>query len=564
MPEIGLPVVKVIVPGLRHFWARFAPGRLYDVPVKLGWLPRAAGRRGVEPDPDVSVRRASAPVEHGYRSVMTACLEKPVDPTWVLSLPEYVTVAAQADGELTLLGLRSPVTLRQLSPGAARRPAPSGGAGGKCGDGWRSMSARLTGRRPWRAGTIICRTWPGGVCCVWRSMPAASGWPPWSRPRRPLSCRPPATLPGRSYVLSRFAWMQRRGDVLALESPLSPARIVLHDPRAAALVHALARPGTAAEVGGRVAGLPAEAVTPLLGLLVHAGAVCAVGDDGATAEDADPALRCWQFHDLLFHARSRRRTTRRARRRHLSAGRTARPAARPPAGNCGREPIALHRPDLERLQARIRPSPGSRNAAARSASTRPSRSRTASSANSCTASPGSGIVKQMEVETPAGPVRMDFASAAVSRPAAPCTSWRSTLPLQACRGLAPGLYRYDGLGHRLVRRAGRDAEVERLLADAALAAGLQTTTPQVLLVLAARLPRVAWKYTGLAYALVLKHVGVVFQTMYLAATAMGLAPCAVGLGDSDLFAQAAGVDYYAETSVGEFLLGSAPAEERQG
>ena len=36
--EIGLPVVKVIVPGLRHFWARFAPGRLYDVPVKMGLL----------------------------------------------------------------------------------------------------------------------------------------------------------------------------------------------------------------------------------------------------------------------------------------------------------------------------------------------------------------------------------------------------------------------------------------------------------------------------------------------------------------------------------------------
>jgi ribosomal protein S12 methylthiotransferase accessory factor len=37
-PDIGMPVVKVIVPGLRHFWARFAPGRLYDVPVRLGRL----------------------------------------------------------------------------------------------------------------------------------------------------------------------------------------------------------------------------------------------------------------------------------------------------------------------------------------------------------------------------------------------------------------------------------------------------------------------------------------------------------------------------------------------
>jgi oxazoline/thiazoline synthase len=35
-PDIEAPVVRVIVPGLRHFYRRFAPGRLYDVPVKLG------------------------------------------------------------------------------------------------------------------------------------------------------------------------------------------------------------------------------------------------------------------------------------------------------------------------------------------------------------------------------------------------------------------------------------------------------------------------------------------------------------------------------------------------
>lgn len=39
-PDINIPVAKVIVPGLRHFWARFAPGRLYDVPVAMGWLNR--------------------------------------------------------------------------------------------------------------------------------------------------------------------------------------------------------------------------------------------------------------------------------------------------------------------------------------------------------------------------------------------------------------------------------------------------------------------------------------------------------------------------------------------
>ena len=36
--DIGLRVAKVIVPGMRHMWKRLAPGRLYDVPVKMGWL----------------------------------------------------------------------------------------------------------------------------------------------------------------------------------------------------------------------------------------------------------------------------------------------------------------------------------------------------------------------------------------------------------------------------------------------------------------------------------------------------------------------------------------------
>ncbi|MDT7788399.1 MAG: oxazoline/thiazoline synthase [Pseudonocardiales bacterium] len=48
-PDIGLPVVRVVVPGLRHFWSRFAQGRLYDVPVQLGRL--ALPRRYEELNP---------------------------------------------------------------------------------------------------------------------------------------------------------------------------------------------------------------------------------------------------------------------------------------------------------------------------------------------------------------------------------------------------------------------------------------------------------------------------------------------------------------------------------
>jgi ribosomal protein S12 methylthiotransferase accessory factor len=39
-PSFKVPVVRIIVPGMRHFRARFAPGRLYKVPKTMGWQSR--------------------------------------------------------------------------------------------------------------------------------------------------------------------------------------------------------------------------------------------------------------------------------------------------------------------------------------------------------------------------------------------------------------------------------------------------------------------------------------------------------------------------------------------
>lgn len=48
-PDIGLPVARVVVPGLRHFWKRFAPGRLYTVPVDMGLLNAAKSEAELNP-----------------------------------------------------------------------------------------------------------------------------------------------------------------------------------------------------------------------------------------------------------------------------------------------------------------------------------------------------------------------------------------------------------------------------------------------------------------------------------------------------------------------------------
>ncbi|MFI8238026.1 TOMM precursor leader peptide-binding protein [Streptomyces sp. NPDC085866] len=50
-PDVGLPVVRVLAPGLRHFWARFAPGRLFDVPVRLGLQKRPTAYENLNPIP---------------------------------------------------------------------------------------------------------------------------------------------------------------------------------------------------------------------------------------------------------------------------------------------------------------------------------------------------------------------------------------------------------------------------------------------------------------------------------------------------------------------------------
>ena len=113
------------------------------------------------------------------------------------------------------------------------------------------------------------------------------------------------------------------------------------------------------------------------------------------------------------------------------------------------------------------------------------------------------------------------------------------MTVDRCTGLASGIYHYNPVAHQLHRLVGRTRSVERLLRDAQHAPALPSL-PQVVIILASRFQRLSWKYRGMAYATTLKNVGVLYQTMYLVATAMGLAPCALGGGDSALFAEAVG------------------------
>ncbi len=129
------------------------------------------------------------------------------------------------------------------------------------------------------------------------------------------------------------------------------------------------------------------------------------------------------------------------------------------------------------------------------------------------------------------------------------------LAVGRCGGLDPGLYHYRPLAHELERVSGPAAEVTRLL-EIARPSSQAAGPVQVLVLLAARFQRMSYKYESMAYATILKDTGVLLQTLYLVATALGLAACALGGGDADSFARAANTDPWAEATVGEMVLGS--------
>ena len=128
------------------------------------------------------------------------------------------------------------------------------------------------------------------------------------------------------------------------------------------------------------------------------------------------------------------------------------------------------------------------------------------------------------------------------------------LNIANCDGLERGFYHYDADRHALVAINAHEQELDAQLGSAEFAMDATNST-QVLITIAARFNRISWKYSSIAYSLILKDVGVLLQTLYLTATDMGLGGCAIGTSNIDLFAKMTGIDFHVEGPVGQFALG---------
>ncbi|MBO9396335.1 SagB family peptide dehydrogenase [Shimia sp. R9_2] len=366
-------------------------------------------------------------------------------------------------------------------------------------------------------------------------------WPIQQYVLPPLQPEPDPETP---YRLSRFTNIRREGDTLILERPLSGYRASLRtDTVTGSKLLALFTEGATA-AGLSQGRIPTGQRDTICAMLSVAGIIGAVDEDGKLAEDHDDTLRQWEPQDLAFHARSRMGFT------HDPIGATfqfkddiyAQPALHPEPENLGRVPLMAA--DLATLSATDLPLA---QAMELRSSRRPRMRRALTLAEL-------GVFLYRTAR-----IRSHFETDLGSFTSRPYPSGGGAyeseiyITAQNVAGLRPGFYFYAAASHELLLLRDWDASCAALANDA-LTAMAMTSAPDAVLTFGSRFQRMQWKYSGMAYATQLKTTGAAYMAFYLAATAMGLSPCGLGLGNAALFAQLTGQDPHVEGSIGEFAL----------
>ena len=351
-------------------------------------------------------------------------------------------------------------------------------------------------------------------------------------------------------ALSRFAYLRRRGKEMVLESPRAGAVFAIHDAKIATALAILSQPQKISQFR-KERGFPG---LELLGLLVDCQILFKLKPDdadGLRASESEPDLALWDFHDLLFHT-------------HSTEGRQANPLGGLYSYSDLRAPLpAVRQPwpgqsiDLNNATMIAAPTPfvtllNERHSTRDFDNEHPIKLNELASLLQTAARVRAKWTARADDLGEDGP-EVSYAS----RPypsAGAAYELELYLAVAHCEGLAPGFYHYDAERHALASIDVKSQDIDAQLYDAEFAIGA-SGPPQILFVITARFGRVSWKYSSVAYSLILKDVGVLTQTLYLAATDLGLGGCAIGINNIDRFARMTGLDFAIEGPVGQFALG---------
>jgi SagB-type dehydrogenase family enzyme len=348
-------------------------------------------------------------------------------------------------------------------------------------------------------------------------------------------------------VLSRFAYMRRRGNEMILESPRAGALFKICNPQITAVLAMLSTPQHIKELC-RQNDFPG---LELLALLLDCQILFkldAAGGSSLRPVEGDHHLVLWDFHDLLFHTRS-------------TEGRHANPlgGVYPHAGVIS--PLPAVRPRWPGKKINLRKfsaaDPEAISPVAKllrqSHSTRSFDNRQPITLAELSQFLG-GAARVVSISNAKSDLD-DGGSAVRPYPSAGAGyELELYLAVDTCEGLARGFYHYDAGAHALASIGVPMHELEAQLMAAGYAMG-STGAPQILITIAARFGRISWKYSTIAYSLILKDVGVLIQTFYLMATEMRLGGCAIGITNIELFAKMTGIEFHVEGPVGQFAIG---------
>jgi len=352
-------------------------------------------------------------------------------------------------------------------------------------------------------------------------------------------------------VLSRFAYMRRRGNEMILESPRAGALFRIYDPKIAIAIAMLATPQKIRKLR-RQGGFPG---IELVALLVDCQILFKIDgprDSGLRPAEGDDNLVLWDFHDLLFHTRS-------------VEGRHANPSGGtyPYAGVMAPPPAVRPRWPGKKIDlAGFTATPSQPILPAAKLLRERHSTRMFDDQHPITLAELARFLDDTARVHSRWTSKLDLGDDApvVAYAARPYPSGGASYELELylaadkCEGLARGFYHYDAGAHALAPIGVRAGELDALLAGAQFAMGAPAV-PQILITIAARFGRISWKYSSIAYALILKDVGVLMQTLYLVATDMGLGGCAIGTANIDLFAKMTGIEFHVEGPVGQFAIG---------
>jgi oxazoline/thiazoline dehydrogenase len=352
--------------------------------------------------------------------------------------------------------------------------------------------------------------------------------------------------PAEELRLSRLAWCARRGSELVLEAAAAGVRVAVEAPEVAFIAAAFAAPARPGDVLARAAEGDGSKTRACVEFLTGLGILLPAAPDGATSEDIDPELVTREVPDVAVQLASRKGFA------PGPIGATFRfkhtldpePAVRDWPG---RPETALPKPDLDACRT-------AGKSLQKLVEDRRSR-RAFGPAPVTFGQLGEFLFRVARVyqtwEQPGVPHQI---SARPYPSGGACHDVEFYLAVRRCAGLPPGVYHYHPVRHALAL-----VTAEANLVTAFHAGAIQASAggaPDVVIILASRFARNAWKYQGLALTIGLKNIGVIMELMYLTAADMGLACCALGDGDSAVFAKATGLHPLAESSMGEFMLGT--------